>query len=236
MVIVRVISTLQWRHNEHHSAPNHQRPHCLPNCRFRGRSKKTSKLRFTSPCAGNSPVTGKFPTQKASNAENVCIDAVTMKMKKVYTFLVVNMNPSRVVYGAFRREDFAVLEHPIYYDVLSDQDHCCSIFTCTMHPLLILMACMFDASHGVSIKANYELGPPGVSLHCISISSRSSVECALRASVMDLYGNQFAYRDGQCHACRPDNVNCAVSEDEYLLAGPHHVRGRCMVYPNKKDK
>ena len=40
---------------------------------FTRRSKNTSKLRVTGLCAGNSPVTGEFPTQKASNAENVSI-------------------------------------------------------------------------------------------------------------------------------------------------------------------
>ena len=40
---------------------------------FRRRSKKTSKLRFTGLCVGNSPVTGEFPAQRASNAENVSI-------------------------------------------------------------------------------------------------------------------------------------------------------------------
>ena len=39
----------------------------------RRRSKKTSKPRVTGLCAGNSPVTGEFPTQMASNAENVSI-------------------------------------------------------------------------------------------------------------------------------------------------------------------
>ena len=34
---------------------------------------KTSKLRVTGLCAGNSPVTGEFPAQMASNAENVFI-------------------------------------------------------------------------------------------------------------------------------------------------------------------
>ena len=34
---------------------------------------KTSKLRVTGLCAGNSPVTGEFPAQMASNAENVPI-------------------------------------------------------------------------------------------------------------------------------------------------------------------
>ena len=34
-------------------------------------SKKTSKLRVTGLCAGNSPGTGEFPAQMVSNAENV---------------------------------------------------------------------------------------------------------------------------------------------------------------------
>ena len=40
---------------------------------FRRRSKKASKIRVTGLCAGNSPVTGEFPAQMASNAENVSI-------------------------------------------------------------------------------------------------------------------------------------------------------------------
>ena len=39
----------------------------------RRRSKKTSKLCVTGLCVGNSPVTGEFPAQRASNAENVSI-------------------------------------------------------------------------------------------------------------------------------------------------------------------
>ena len=35
--------------------------------------KKTSKLRVTGLCAGNSPVTGEVPAQMVSNAENVSI-------------------------------------------------------------------------------------------------------------------------------------------------------------------
>ena len=35
--------------------------------------KKTSKLRITGICEGNPPVTGGFPSQRASNAENVSI-------------------------------------------------------------------------------------------------------------------------------------------------------------------
>ena len=46
---------------------------CLLNRLFRRRSMKTSKLRVTGLCEGNSPVTGEFPSQRASNAENLSI-------------------------------------------------------------------------------------------------------------------------------------------------------------------
>ena len=66
-------SSLQWCHNEHDSVSNHQPHDCLLNRLFRRRSKKTSKLRVTGLCVGNSPGTGEFPAQMASNAENVSI-------------------------------------------------------------------------------------------------------------------------------------------------------------------
>ena len=44
----------------------------------RNKSKKTPKLRVTGLCAGNSPVTGEFPAQRASNGENVPFDDVIM--------------------------------------------------------------------------------------------------------------------------------------------------------------
>ena len=61
---------LQCRHNGRDSVSNHQPQDCLLNRLFRRRSKKISKLRVTGVCAGNSPVTGEFPAQMASNAEN----------------------------------------------------------------------------------------------------------------------------------------------------------------------
>ena len=64
---------LRWRHNDHAGVSNHQPRDCLLNRLFRRRSKKTSKLRVTGLCAGNSPGAGEFPAQMASNAENVSI-------------------------------------------------------------------------------------------------------------------------------------------------------------------
>ena len=63
---------LQWRHNDRVDVSNHQ-PNSLLKCLFRRRSKKTSKLCVIGLCAWNSLVTGGFPAQRASNAENVSI-------------------------------------------------------------------------------------------------------------------------------------------------------------------
>ena len=64
---------LQWRHNGCDCVSNHQPHDCLLNRLFRRRSKKISKLRVTGLYVGNSPVTGEFPAQTASYAENAFI-------------------------------------------------------------------------------------------------------------------------------------------------------------------
>ena len=64
---------LWWRHNGRDGVSNHQPHDCLLNCLFRRRSNKTSKLRVTGLCVGNSQGTGEFLAQMASNAENVSI-------------------------------------------------------------------------------------------------------------------------------------------------------------------
>ena len=65
--------SLRWRHNGHDSVSNHQPHDCLLSRLLGCGSKKTSKLRVTGLCAGNSPGTGEFSAQMASYAENVSI-------------------------------------------------------------------------------------------------------------------------------------------------------------------
>ena len=65
--------TSQWRHNARDSVSNHQPCEYSLNRLIRCRSKKTSKLRVTGLCEGNSLETGEFPAQRASNAENISI-------------------------------------------------------------------------------------------------------------------------------------------------------------------
>ena len=59
--------------NECDGVSNHRCLDCLLSRLYRRGSKKTSKLRVTGICEGNSPVTGEFPSQRASNTENVSI-------------------------------------------------------------------------------------------------------------------------------------------------------------------
>ena len=64
---IQIYTSLQWLHYGRDGVSNHQPHDCLLNRLFGRRSKKKSKLRVTGLCAGNSPGTGEFPTQMASN-------------------------------------------------------------------------------------------------------------------------------------------------------------------------
>ena len=64
---------LQWRHNGRDGVSIYQRFVCLPNRLFRHRSKKTSSLRVTGLCEGNSLVTVEFSPQRANDVKNVSI-------------------------------------------------------------------------------------------------------------------------------------------------------------------
>ena len=69
---------LQWRHDDRSGVSNHRRLDCLHNGLFRCRSKKTSKLRVTGICEGNSPVTGEFPHKGPVTRKMVPFDDVIM--------------------------------------------------------------------------------------------------------------------------------------------------------------
>ena len=73
LCVSRSTLALWWRHNERDSVSNYQRFDCLLNRLFRCRSKRASNLRVTGLCVGNSPGTGEFTAQRASNAKNATI-------------------------------------------------------------------------------------------------------------------------------------------------------------------
>ena len=74
--------TLQWRHNECDGISNDRRIDCLLNRLFRCWSKKTSKLRLTGLCEGNSLVTSEFPEQGPVMRKMFLFDAVSMIFMK----------------------------------------------------------------------------------------------------------------------------------------------------------
>ena len=70
---------LRWRHNGHDGVSNHQPHHCLLNHLFGCRSKKTSKLRVTGLCAGNSPGPVISPHKGPVTRKMVPFDDVIMR-------------------------------------------------------------------------------------------------------------------------------------------------------------
>ena len=73
LVWKKYASSLEWRCNGRDGVSNHQPLFTQPF--IQRRSTKISMFRVTAFCAENSPVTGEFPAQMASNAENVSMSA-----------------------------------------------------------------------------------------------------------------------------------------------------------------
>ena len=101
--------SLQWRHNGCGSVSNHQPHDCSLNRWFRRRSKKTSKLRVTSLCAGNSPGTGEM----ASNAEMFPFDDFIMVQIMMVSLLmhICVTRPRWVNTNLVSQEHNGVLNH-----------------------------------------------------------------------------------------------------------------------------
>ena len=72
------LSPSHWRHNDHGGVSNHKPHGCLLNRLFRRRSKKTSKLRVTGLCAGNSPGPVNSPHKGPVTRNMVPLDDVIM--------------------------------------------------------------------------------------------------------------------------------------------------------------
>ena len=72
--------TLHWRHNDRGGVSDHQPHDCLLSTLFRLRSKKTSKLRGTGLCAGNSPGPVNSPRKGPVTRKMFPFDDVIMKM------------------------------------------------------------------------------------------------------------------------------------------------------------
>ena len=76
--LVYLICPLRWRHDGRDSVSNHQPHDCLLSRLFRLRSKKTSKLRGTGLCAGNSPGPVNSPRKGPVTRKRFPFDDVVM--------------------------------------------------------------------------------------------------------------------------------------------------------------
>ena len=83
---MKLYVTLHWRHNDHDGVSNHQPHDCLLNRLFRRRSKKTSKLRVTGLCVGNSPGPVNSPHKGPVTRKMFPFDDVIMKCDDVWHY------------------------------------------------------------------------------------------------------------------------------------------------------
>ena len=99
-LITNVLSTgscwdaysLQWRHNDHNGVSNHQPHGCLLKRWFRRRSKKTSKLRVTALCVGNSPGPVNSPHKWPVTRKMFPFDDVIMFSQKILDTTISHNN------------------------------------------------------------------------------------------------------------------------------------------------
>ena len=94
VILLFFVDPLHWRHNDHDGVSNHQPHGCLPNHLFRRRSKKTSKLRVTGHCVGNSPGPVNFPHKGPVTRKMFPFDDVIMQFNPLTIFLrVASLEP-----------------------------------------------------------------------------------------------------------------------------------------------
>ena len=94
--------SLHWRHNDHGGVSNHQPRGCLLNRSFRRRWKKTSTLRVTGICGGNSPGPVNSPHKGLVTRKMFPFDDVIMVTVWFNSKIHGNSRPirsSRIVFG-----------------------------------------------------------------------------------------------------------------------------------------
>ena len=84
-----LVDSFHWRYNDHDGVSNHQPHDCLLNCWFGRRLKKTSKLRVTCLCAGNSPGPMNSPHKEPVTRKMFPFDDVIMPNYSLVCLLVL---------------------------------------------------------------------------------------------------------------------------------------------------
>ena len=89
---------LRWRHYDQDSVSNHQPHGCLLNRLFRRRSNKTSKLRVTGLCVGNSPGPVNSPHKGPVTRKMFPFDDVIMENFKYRIMGSVNIHSIKLIF------------------------------------------------------------------------------------------------------------------------------------------
>ena len=103
------ITALQWRHNDHDSVSNDQPHGCLLNRLFRRRSKKTSMLRVTGLCVGNSSGPVNSPHKWPVTRKMFPFDDVIMRTDALTPYLEDGHPPSQPRYRKVSNIDFILV-------------------------------------------------------------------------------------------------------------------------------
>ena len=117
--MVRIRHTLQWRHNEHDSVSNHQPYDCLLNRLFRRRSKKTSNLRVTGLCVGNSPGPVNSPHKGPVTRKMFPFDDVIMNMSWLYIMIHICGSGAKYSYKVIPYKLMNMTQYTVLFIVYS---------------------------------------------------------------------------------------------------------------------
>ena len=145
VIVLSVQSTLQWRHNWRDGVSNHQPHGCLLNRSFRRRSKKTSKLRITGLCVGNSPGPMNSPHKWPVTRKMFPFDDVVMRLHYIYRFQILS-----AIISTFTVE---TLYSTIYYSKYFIELNFVYTICCPLNSQKTPHTSPFRASYGVSFMS-----------------------------------------------------------------------------------
>ena len=122
---------------------------------------KTSKLHVTGHCEGNSPVTGGFPTQRASNVENISIWWHQNDSACVCVWRMLTDNTGRSIFMDWNMKPSMSMPCKCYYDSRRYQEplfyHCKVLCQQITWKPLYGNSCNFISNNLVKTQAVYRL-------------------------------------------------------------------------------
>ena len=172
------ILSLHWRHNDHDGVSNHQPHGCLLNRLFGRRSKKTSKLRVTGLCAGNSPGPVNSPHKGPVTRKMFPFDDVIMLCgNDVYGVIVsVDMPVDKLLYHSpedTRRNNNIIIKSKRCRDVIMTL----LLYRVSVGLFALCSTCQIHVIHVIAVNECCQM-PPSIYLpynsYCIVLSYETS--------------------------------------------------------------